>query len=81
MREAMKQGNQPKEVPPTAKHGGEEPGLRERLGAEPSIWTDRMLAALENGVKGGKWFSLKDNFAKMGLFSLERAHREACQSR
>lgn len=27
---------------------------------EPSVWTDRMLAALENGVKGGKWFSLID---------------------
>ena len=27
---------------------------------EPSVWTDRMLTALENGVKGGKWFSLID---------------------
>ena len=27
---------------------------------EASIWTDNMLAALENGVKGGKWFSLVD---------------------
>ena len=27
---------------------------------EPSVWTDRMLAALENGVKGGRWFSLID---------------------
>ena len=27
---------------------------------EPSVWTARMLAALENGVKGGKWFSLID---------------------
>ena len=26
----------------------------------PSVWTDRMLAALVNGVKGGKWFSLYD---------------------
>jgi RNA-directed DNA polymerase len=25
-----------------------------------SIWTERMLAALENGVQGGKWFSLID---------------------
>lgn len=24
------------------------------------IWTDRMLTALDNGVKGGKWFSLID---------------------
>jgi len=27
---------------------------------ELSIWTERMLAALETGVKGGKWFSLID---------------------
>jgi len=27
---------------------------------ETSIWTDNMLTALENGVKGGKWFSLID---------------------
>jgi len=27
---------------------------------EASVWNERMLAALENGVKGGKWFSLID---------------------
>ena len=27
---------------------------------EPSVWTERMLTALEEGVKGGKWFSLID---------------------
>jgi RNA-directed DNA polymerase len=27
---------------------------------EPSVWTERMLTALEDGVKGGKWFSLID---------------------
>ena len=27
---------------------------------EPSVWTDRMLTALEEGVKGGAWFSLID---------------------
>ena len=31
---------------------------------EASVWTERMLAALGNGVKGGKWFSLIDiNYA------------------
>lgn len=25
-----------------------------------TLWTDRMLTALDNGVKGGKWFSLID---------------------
>ena len=27
---------------------------------ERSVWTDRMLVALEAGVKGGKWYSLMD---------------------
>lgn len=27
---------------------------------EPTVWTDRMLLALETGVKGGVWFSLID---------------------
>lgn len=27
---------------------------------ETSVWSERMLAALVNGVKGGKWFSLID---------------------
>jgi RNA-directed DNA polymerase len=27
---------------------------------EPTVWTERMLAALETGVKGGKWFRLID---------------------
>ena len=29
-------------------------------GAEAGVWTERMLSALANGVKGGKWFSLMD---------------------
>jgi len=27
---------------------------------EATVWNERMLAALENGVRGGKWFSLID---------------------
>ena len=27
---------------------------------ERSVWTDRMLVALESGVKGGKWYRLMD---------------------
>jgi len=27
---------------------------------EPTVWTERMLSALEEGVKGGKWYSLMD---------------------
>jgi len=37
--------------------GGDRHGL---WWAEASIWTDRMVSALGNGVKGGKWFSLID---------------------
>jgi len=38
---------------------------------EPAIWTDRMLEALERGVKGGKWFSLIDKIYR--LKTLKRA--------
>jgi RNA-directed DNA polymerase len=31
---------------------------------EASIWTDRMVSALGNGVKGGKWFSLIDKVVR-----------------
>lgn len=32
--------------------------------AEASIWSESMLTALENGVKGGKWFSLIDKVTR-----------------
>ena len=33
---------------------------------EPAVWTERMLTALEMGVKGGIWFSLIDKVYKPG---------------
>jgi len=36
----------------------------DRPWVEASIWTENMLMALENGVRGGKWFSLIDKVAK-----------------
>lgn len=39
--------------------------------AEPTVWTERMLTALEQGVKGGKWFSLIDKVYR--ATNLERA--------
>ena len=43
---------------PKAKQVGE---VRARWAwTEPSVWTERMLTALERGVKGGLWFSLID---------------------
>lgn len=46
-----------------AKQGGDAAGGQDRglwWWAEASIWTERMVSALGNGVKGGKWFSLVD---------------------
>ena len=46
-------------VPVRATQGAETQG-REWAWVEAEVWSERMLAALENGVKGGKWFSLID---------------------
>jgi len=46
---------------------------------EASIWTERMLAALENGVKGGKWFSLIDKV--YAPRTLERAWKKVHSNR
>jgi RNA-directed DNA polymerase len=46
----------------TATQGGDAAGGQPRTWwwAEASIWTERMVSALGNGVRGGKWFSLVD---------------------
>jgi RNA-directed DNA polymerase len=44
-------------VPVRAKQGAE---ARNWSWVEASIWTDRMVSALDNGVKGGRWYSLMD---------------------
>ena len=56
----------PSKVPETATQGGE---VRARWAwTEPTVWTERMLTALEEGVKGGVWFSLIDKvFAESNL--------------
>ena len=33
---------------------------RSRDWVEGTVWTERMLAALDNGVQGGCWYSLMD---------------------
>ena len=51
-------GSGPEAVPARATRDGE---IRRRWSwVEPTIWTERMLTALEEGVKGGKWYSLID---------------------
>lgn len=57
----MKDGTkeqQPSTVPEKAQQGGE---IRARWAwVEPEVWTERMLATLETGIEGGKWFRLID---------------------
>ena len=57
----MKDGpkeHQPSVVPEKAQQGGE---IRARWAwVEPEVWTERMLATLETGIEGGKWFRLID---------------------
>lgn len=44
-------------VPARATQGAE---ARDWSWVEASVWTDRMVSALVNGVKGGRWYSLMD---------------------
>jgi RNA-directed DNA polymerase len=49
---------QPTSVPETAQQVGD---IRSRWAwVEPTVWTERMLATLETGIEGGKWFRLID---------------------
>jgi RNA-directed DNA polymerase len=41
-----------------AKQGGD--ASRRPAGAEPAVWTERMLTALTRGLQGNQWFSLID---------------------
>src|ERR1700732_4411256 len=52
----MRQGKAPA-VSARTKQGAE---ARDWSWVEASMWTDRMVSALENGVKGGRWYSLMD---------------------
>lgn len=55
--------DQAAKVPLEDKQAAEAQARQRRLRwqwVQASVWTDRMLTALENGVKGGVWFSLID---------------------
>ena len=58
---------------------GTEAGDREWWWAEASIWTERMVSALVNGVKGGKWFSLVDKAVRPA--TLEAAWRKVARNK
>ena len=48
----------PPSVPARDKQGGA--AHRRVAGAEPGVWSERMLEALTGGMKGNRWFSLID---------------------
>ena len=52
---------------------------------ERAVWTERMLAALETGVKGGKWCADHQRwpnayFQEQGLFTMTEARKALCRS-
>ena len=69
-------GKTPVEVLATANHAGEVlwSKTRDWTWTEPTVWTKRMLAALDEGVKGGKWYSLIDKLCSEG--TLRAAFKE-----
>ena len=61
----------PTAVPFPAKQVGEAESRWDWV--EPCVWTDRMLTALDTGVKGGQWFSLIDKvYRERNLFAAFR---------
>jgi RNA-directed DNA polymerase len=64
-------------VPARAKRGGETPGHWSWV--EPSVWTERMLAALDKGVEGGRWYSLMDKVCSRA--NLEASWRQVRRNR
>lgn len=60
-------------VPERATQGAETHG-GDWTWVEATVWNERMLAALGNGVRGGKWFSLIgiDGFARRRLRAILR---------
>ena len=53
----------PSPVPGMAKPEGDTQAPSQWSWVEASIWTKRMLTALDNGVQGGRWYSLMDKVA------------------
>lgn len=65
-------------VPERARQGSEA-GSREWWWAEASIWTERMVSALVNGVEGGRWYSLIDKVIRPT--TLEAAWRKVARNK
>jgi RNA-directed DNA polymerase len=65
-------------VPEKATQGAEARHRGEWWWTEASIWTERMVSALGNGVKGGKWYSLMDKVVRPT--TLEAAWRKVARN-
>jgi len=63
------------EVPERAKQAGPTPA--QWAWVDRAIWTERMLAALGNGVKGNKWFSLIDKVYRPSTLQTAWEHVKA----
>ena len=61
----------PPQVAPRPKASGESrPGAIQLSLGSSAVWTERMLAALERGITGGKWHSLIDKVWEAGNLEL-----------
>jgi RNA-directed DNA polymerase len=65
-------------VPEKARQGAEARRRGQWWWTEASIWTERMVSALGNGVKGGKWYSLMDKAVRPT--TLEAAWRKVARN-
>ena len=66
-----KRDYEPVTVPFSATPAGEPPSVADW--ANPSVWTDRMLNTLNQGVRGGKWHTLIDKvLSPRNLFAASR---------
>ncbi len=70
--------SKPPSVPHAARQGGEARS-QQWVWVESSVWTERMLQALDKGVKGGKWYSLMDKVYSKS--NLEAAYRKVKSNR
>jgi len=72
----MSEEGKPSIVPAAATQGGD---IRGRWPwVEPTVWTESMLTALEEGVKGGIWFSLMGKQRSMMWTVGSECDCEAC---
>jgi RNA-directed DNA polymerase len=74
---SIQEEKKPETVPKGAKQAGDT--LEKWNWVEPKVWTERMLATLETGVKGGKWFSLIDKVCAGR--NLKRAYEKVRKNR